>query len=255
MDGIKLTSKVSEMNLHKLLTTVFRKTKGAVFFNMDTTAEVRNGYFGRGQYGTLFLENRFTGAFGSYPNYYPHRTLRNLWMLSKYYPTSRVQMEFLNVKKNEKLYQNDPLAPAVCGIAYAFAVTMMANPLAWMEVTGLSKDSIYILKDMIAAYTKVQGDLLSGHVLPIGEEPLGINWTGFQSIHTKDTGYIQIIKERNQETSHTYHLWKLRGKTLTLHSIAGSGTQQSVTVDEEGNATFLLEGQFQYALYRYKIPE
>lgn len=253
MDGIKLESKVSEENLGRLLRRVVTESNGEVFFNMDTTAEVRSGFFGRVQYGSLFLENRFTGIFGKWPNYYPHCTLRNLWMLSRYYPTNRLQIEFLNVGRNTELYGDDVLAPAVCGQEYSFAVTMFANPLAWLELTGLDEESTETLKRLIPPYLKIQGDILSGHVLPIGEEPDGTGWTGFQSVKEAGSGYLLIIKERNQLDTHPYILWKEKGKTLKLESLLGYGTQNSVDVDEEGRAVFALEGQLKYALYRYSV--
>ena len=153
---------------------------------MDVTAETRSGYYGRIHYGSLFVENRFTGNFGKWPNYYPHRTLRNLWMLSEYMPASRLQMEFLNVARNQELYEGDPLAPAVCGMEYSFAVTMCANPLAWMELTGLNEAEAKVLERILPQYRQVQSDLLSGYVLPIGEEPDGTAWTGFSPVKTED---------------------------------------------------------------------
>lgn len=253
MDGIKLGNKAAEENLGKLMSKVITESKGKVFFNMDTTAETRGGYFGRVQYGSLFVENRFTGAFGKWPNYYPHCTLRNLWMLSKYYPSNRLQMEFLNVKRNAELYGDDVLAPAVCGLEYSFAVTMFANPLAWMELTGLDEESVETLSRLIPPYLKIQGDILSGHVLPIGEEPDGTKWTGFQSVKGEGCGYLQIIKERNGKDSHTYTLWKEKGKTLKLENLMGYGAQERVEVDEDGRAVFMMAGQFAYALYKYTV--
>jgi hypothetical protein len=252
MDGVKFETKVGEENLTKLFNRVITETNGNVFFNMDVTAEVRSGYFGRLQYGSLFVENRFTGVFGSWPNYYPHCTLRNLWMLSKYYPSNRLQMEFLNVKRNTELYKGDILSPASCGIEYSFAITMFANPLAWMELTGLDEESAHILGGIIPKYLDIQSDILSGHVLPIGDEPNGTGWAGFQSVKSEGIGYLLIIKEYNTVATHCYHLWKVKGKTLELENILGSGKQESVEVNEYGHASFELEGQFKYALYKYK---
>lgn len=253
MDGVKLKSKIGEENLTRLLKRVITETQGKVFFNMDVTAEVRSGYFGRLQYGSLFVENRFTGVFGAYPNYYPHCTLRNLWMLSRYYPTNRLQMEFLNVKKNAGLYGGDVLSPASCGLEYSFAVTMFANPLAWLETTGLDEESAHLLGDIIPRYQKFQSDILQGHVLPVGDEPDGTRWTGFQSIKNGREGYLLIIREYNQETSHRYRLHRMPAGILRLQSLLGAGAQTQVQVDEECQAVFELEGQLSYALYRYKV--
>ncbi|AEI40302.1 alpha-galactosidase [Paenibacillus mucilaginosus] len=253
MDGIEFTSKAGEENLTRLLQTVLEGTDGKVFFNMDVTAGIRSGYYGQLQYGSLFLENRFTGKFGEWPNYFPHCTLRNIWMLSRYYPSCRLQAEFLNVHRNIELYQGDPLAPSACGMEYAFAITMFANPLAWMEQTGLDEASIAILGRMILRYREVQSDILAGHVLPIGDEPNGTVWTGFQSIRSVDTGYLLVIKEYNTDREQKYQLWNLRDKTLQLECILGSGRQEQIKVDHEGFAAFQLDGQFKYALYKYSL--
>lgn len=251
MDGIRLENKAAEENLAKLMSKVITQSEGKVFFNMDTTAGTRGGYFGRVQYGSLFVENRFTGVFGKWPNYYPHCTLRNLWMLSRYYPSNRLQMEFLNVKRNTELYGDDVLAPAVCGLEYSFAVTMFANPLAWMELTGLDEESVKTLNRLIVPYLKIQGDILSGRVLPIGEEPDGTKWTGFQSVKGDGCGYLLIIRERSKKGSHTYTLWKEKGKTLKLEALWGYGAQESIQTDQEGKTVFTLNGPFSYALYKY----
>lgn len=251
LDGVRYTTKAGEENVTRMLQKVVLETKGKVLFNMDVTAGVRSGYFGKLQYSSLFLENRFTGKFGDHPNYFPHCTLRNIWMLSRYYPTFRLQADFLNVKRNVELYPDDLLAPSVCGIEYSFAITMFANPLCWMEQTGLDMESVEIFNRIIPTYRKVQSDILSGHVVPVGEEPNGTTWTGFQSIKSSETGYILVIKERSIENEHSYKLSNLRGRTIKLESILGYGTQETVKADNEGRVTFQLDGHFKYALYKY----
>ncbi|MFC4778182.1 alpha-galactosidase [Paenibacillus sp. GCM10023252] len=262
MDGIEFTSKAGEENLTKLLRRVLEHTDGRVFFNMDVTAGTRSGYYGQLQYGSLFLENRFTGKFGAWPNYFPHHTLRNVWMLSRYYPTYRLQAEFLNVSRNVELYEGDVLAPSACGQEYAFAVTMFANPLAWMEQTGLSEESVALLEQIVPTYRAHQADILSGHVMPIGEEPNGTTWTGFQSVTagaavttaSSASGYLLVVKEYTTNSSQSYRLWNLANVTLQLESILGSGTQEQVKVDGGGHAVFELGGgPFQYALYKYSV--
>jgi hypothetical protein len=253
MDGIEFTSKAGEENLTKLLRRVLEHTKGKVFFNMDVTAGIRSGYYGQLQYGSLFLENRFTGNFGSWPNYFPHCTLRNIWMLSRYYPTYRIQAEFLNVKRNIELYRDDVLSPSACGMEYAFAITMFANPLAWMEQTGLDEESVATLERIVPVYREVQSDILAGHVLPIGNEPNGTTWTGFQSVKSNTEGYLLLIKERNMGHTHRYRLWNVKNAVLQLNNLLGSGRQDQAKVDEEGYATFEFEGQFAYALLKYSL--
>ena len=85
LDAIHIRSKKGEENLFRMMREVTEETDGKVILNLDVTAQTRNGYYGRVQYASLFLENRYT----DWHNYYPQWTLRNLWMLSGYYPTFR----------------------------------------------------------------------------------------------------------------------------------------------------------------------
>jgi len=252
LDAIHIRSKKGEENLFRMMREVTEETDGKVILNLDVTAQTRNGYYGRVQYASLFLENRYT----DWHNYYPHWTLRNLWMLSGYYPTFRLQTEFLNVNRNRELYSGDALAPSVCGMEYAFAVTMFSNPLAWMTLTGLDKASRNTLERMIPIYRNYQSDILSGIVLPIGEEPSGTGWTGFQSITGDGKGYLLILKERNDGERHSYALWKMKDREIKLHRLMGQGEDRMAKTDGAGRMEFCLTGNFQYALYAYeKVTE
>ena len=81
------------------------------------------------EYGNIFLENRYT----DWGNYYPYRTLRNLWMLSRYVPAEKMQIEFLNKWRNADKYDvADPFAPARYSFDYLFAITLAAQRwLGW----------------------------------------------------------------------------------------------------------------------------
>ena len=138
IDGVQVPDKRAEVNLRRMFDTVLAATHGEAVFNLDVTAGQRYGYHYFNEYGNIFLENRYT----DWSNYYPHWTLRNLWMLSRYVPAQNLQIEFLNVWRNQDNYSLvDPLAPANVPFAYAFACTMMAQPLAWFEATGLPEEA------------------------------------------------------------------------------------------------------------------
>ncbi|MEK3916764.1 alpha-galactosidase [Paenibacillus sp. FSL H7-0331] len=261
LDGINITSKAGEVNLNNMMEQTIRESGSAVCFNLDTTAQIRTGYYGRNQYGCLFLENRYT----DWTNYYPHYTLRNLWMLSKYVPTRRLQMEFLNVERNQQLYEKDPLSPGKCGFAYSFGVTMAANPLAWMELTGLSDENRNLLGTMLSAYTPLQAELLGGTVLPIGSEPSGLGWTGFQSLSgSSGTGLLIIYRERCDTPAHSFDLWEVSDSEIQLQCLirceggawSGDGVTAMETVllqpDASSRYRFKLNQPFSFAVYRYQ---
>lgn len=251
LDGIKIRSKRGEENLYLLQEKVVRESHGQVFFNLDTTAETRDGFFGRVNYGNLFLENRYT----DWQKYYPHWTLRNLWQLAKYYPTRRLQIEFLNVNRNTAIYGDDPLAPARCGLEYSFAVTMFATPLAWMELSGLDEASLRLLEPLIKAYQSYQAEILAGCIWPIGAEPSGFGWSGFHSVVDDSNGFLLIMKERSEHDRYQYHLRGLANRSIELEHLLGRGESRIVAIDHTGNLDFSMPAHFQFSLYHYKVVD
>lgn len=90
------------------------------------------------EYCTVFVENRYTETI----TYFPYRTLKNLWMLSKYIPASHLQLELVNPELNaDKYAKNDVFATPFYDIEYLFASVMLSNPLFWMELQNLSKEN------------------------------------------------------------------------------------------------------------------
>jgi hypothetical protein len=229
--------------------TVREATDDTVVFNLDVTAGKRYGYHTFNVYGNLFLENRYT----DWMNYYPHWTLRNLWMLSHYVPAQALQIEFLNVWRNADLYpKGDPLAPAKVPFEYAFAVTMMAQPLAWFEATGLPEEA-FTLADVLRTYRHHQVAIHEGLIVPVGDEPSGVGWTGFQSLRG-DQGYVLVFRERSPRRNADIELFEMPGTLVSFRAVLGQGcslTDQPV----EGRVRFHLPHPFSYALYAYRTGE
>ena len=260
LDGILLRSKKGERNLLRLMRKVVAETDANVYFNLDTTAQVRLGYFGRTQYGALFLENRYS----DWKNYYPHWTLRNLWMLSQYVPARKLQIEFLNVRRNASLYGDDPLAPNACGMLYSFAAALFSNPLAWMELTGLADEDAEKLSRFIRLVSPHHESILSGQIVPIGNEPSGASWTGLQSIQDDQSGYILVFRELNKNAEHDFKLWGLDRETIKLERIAASAGDDVLLDEPEfvhavpdgaGRYRFKLPAPLAFALYRYSVAQ
>lgn len=60
---------------------------------MDLTNGRRVGYHWFTEYGNIFMENRYT----DWGNYYPYKTLRNIWQLS---PKMIKKLNLDKIKKN-----------------------------------------------------------------------------------------------------------------------------------------------------------
>ncbi|SDG75416.1 Melibiase [Pedobacter terrae] len=247
IDGLSIPNKQSEINLTKMFNMVLSETENQAVFNLDATAGRRGGYHLFTEYGNIFLENRYT----DWQNYYPYWTLRNLWQLSKYVAPEKLQIEFLNKWRNADKYGQDPFAPSSYTFEYLFAITMAAQPLAWFEGTGLPKEALQ-LGESIAKYKKVQHDFHQGTILPIGDEPSGKSWTGFQSIQ-KDRGYFIVFRENTPDETGILETWLPEKVKIQLKPLLGRGKAMIQTAGRKGALKVALPAINDFVMYSYTI--
>lgn len=249
IDGVNLPNKLAEVNFRKFLDKVSLETDYNVVFNLDVTAYRRGGYHYLNTYGNIFLENRYT----DWTNYYPYTTLRNLWMLSKYVPAQNLQIEFLNKWRSTDKYEpNDAFAPKNYSFDYLFAITMMAQPLAWFEATRLPAAALPTGK-LIRTYRQHSANIHAGHIFPIGNQPDGKQWTGFQSIVNDKEGFLLVFREDNPDARKAVLTRLPAGKQIRLQPVAGAGKATEVTVSATGDVPLSLPTPNSFALYRYTV--
>lgn len=219
IDGLGIGNKQSETNVYKLLKGAIEESGQKIQFNIDVTAGKRGGYFFLNDVGNIFLENRYT----DWGNYYPHLTLRNVWTLAKYTPVQRIQIEWLNKWRNEKAYpKNDPLKPLNVPFDYMFAITMVGQPLAWMEATALPEEA-YAVTSMINTWKQQRSDMQKGIIHPIGDEPNGYGFPGFAS-YAENRVYVLLFRENSKEKSSEFTLPLVKGvDELKFTRLAGEG--------------------------------
>ena len=248
IDGVNIPTKLAEINFRKFLDKVNRETNNNIVINFDVTNQKRGGYHYLNENGNLFLENRYTDS----QNYFPYTTLRNLWMLSKYVPAQNLQIEFLNKWRNTEKYGNDPFAPINYSFDYLFAVTMAGQPLAWFEASRLPDKAFPEVVPVIKKYREIQSGFHKGNILPIGDEPSGISWTGFQSIQ-KNGGYFLIFRENNNNEEAKIKTWLPAEESIKCTNLIGKGKDFNAKTDENGSVTFRLPEMNSYALYHYSF--
>lgn len=202
LDGVKIRSKLGEARFYSFMDTLLGRSGGDIRFNLDVTAEDRFGYLYHPRFGTLFVENRYT----DWGNYYPHNTLKNLWCLSAVLPTRRLQMELLNNRRNPEAYAGMPFAPQEYSIDYLFAVVMTANPLVWMEMSGLDEGDVKLLSRIVSVYKQHSRALFQADISPIGQQPDGMSFTGFLCEVTDKEGYLLLFRETTTDASYRYEV-------------------------------------------------
>lgn len=248
IDGLQIPNKTAEKNLRSFFDKVMQEADGQVVFNTDVTAGRRGGYYFYDEYGNIFVENRYT----DWANYYPYQTLRNLWQLSKYVGPEKLQFEFLNKWRNEDKYpENDIFAPANYDFEYLFAITLMAQPLAWFEGSNLPEEAIKAAP-AIKTYKKVMSEIHKGVILPIGEEPDGKSWTGFQSMNGQK-GYLLVFRENNAENHRQLASHFQPGNQVIFTSVIGQGEDFESIIDKGGKLKVELPEKNSYSLWKYEV--
>lgn len=220
VDAIRMETREAEANLEKMYQKVLHASGGEVVFDPDATAGLRPTYFGSPQVGPVFVENRYT----DWGNYWPHRTLRNLWSLACYVDPVRMRMEFLNNTRNTEKYGDDPLAPARYAPDTLFATVMFSSPLAWFEVSSLPEDYFKQAAPLIRAWKKEREAIFSGDIIPIGKRPDGHTWTGFASISKdRQSARLVVFRELNEEDEWTCEIPLFDAQSASVTILGGQG--------------------------------
>lgn len=220
LDGVKIRSKLGETRFGQFCAKVLSESAGHIVLDPDVTAETRMGYFGLPHAGPVFLENRYT----DWRRYYPHSTLRNLWMLAHYVDPLRLRMEFLNNARNSEKYGDDPLAPGRYPPAYLFAAVMFASPLGWFEVSNLPPEYVEQVSKLVTLWKRHRDEIFSGPIIPIGDEPSGTSWTGFAAVAPDRQGaHVLVFRELNDLEDWTTRLPLLAKGEYRTRVISGTG--------------------------------
>ena len=198
IDSLHITTPAGFERNRKFFDKMLSESGGDMVFDLDCTAAIRPGYFGLMDIGPLFVENRY--ARKESRRYRPHQTLRNLWMLSHVADPVRLRMELLNPEKKQDVYEDDPLLPSKWPADTLFAITMMASPLGWMELSDVSAATRAAWRPLVARWKRERAAMHSGVILPVGEEPDGWSWTGFLSLAEDCSGaYVLLFREASGE--------------------------------------------------------
>ena len=174
----------------KLLNTIY-SFGDDVSVQLDVTRDRRINYLCGKEYGSIFVENRYTKS----ANSYPYRILRSLWGFSKYLPTIRLQFELVNPDLCTTAYaEDDVFAPSHYGMDYLFATVMLSNPLFWMELQFLPEERRRELAPVMKVWQSIREDIATADVSPLGERPDGRSLTGF-AVRGQERSYLLLFRE------------------------------------------------------------
>jgi len=210
-------------------------------FSMDATRANRPIYHFALDYGSIFLENRYKYKKENNPTKYkPYKTLNNLWQLSSYIPPQKLEIEFC---ADEDSYS----------ISYLFSIAMFAIPLFWGFLQNISEKSQKELIPLIKIYKEHRDDIHQGHIFPIGDQPTGKSWTGFQSHNFQtNSGYIIIYRENNCFEEHVFYPKFMGGKKVKFVSISDC-SNDLIKPAHRSSISFKLSEKNSFRLYKYNF--
>ncbi|MDD3021613.1 MAG: alpha-galactosidase [Alphaproteobacteria bacterium] len=250
LDFINITRREDLDRLIHTATLITGSIEKPVGINWDITeAFTRLGfYFGR-EYGNLFLQNCENSPPGfsnkRFIGYDPEVSLYQIWLLGKYFNLNQVQITIQRITDSPrgKGYPQD----YACGIAF------MGNPLFFMETKRFTQPERNLVREVLDVYKKHRDKILSGYVFPIGEEPTGNSWSGFQCIYSEKEGYLTVFREKNAISNYTNFLLQVpEGKTLQITGLYNANDQELAPCDSK---TYRIEGisRASWAFFHYRI--
>ena len=231
IDAVRCPTRLAEENLEALLKTVRERTKGKVYFNLDTTNGQRPGYFLFLEYGNIFLENRYVCRLWGL-GYHPDKTLRSLWQLSRYMRPQFLQIEVPYPGDiNDEFYKNRP-RPDTYSTDYWAAISLFASPLLWLASSRCDKTYVEVVSKVMKLHHRIWPDLAQSEIFPIGECPDGRSITGFQA-HNDATGHGYLLFFRQAECPYSALQVKLACPiTGKFAAIARTGLRQEAPLPE-----------------------
>ena len=129
---------------------------------------------------------------------------------------------------------------------------MAGQPLAWMEAANLPEEA-YGLSNLVEAYKDISYDFHSGIILPVGEEPSGTSWTGFQSLKENGEGYLLFFRENNESKTGKIQTWLNEGERIECTLLLGVGETKDFIVGPKGTLDVELPQKNSFVMYKYKI--
>ena len=105
---------------------------------------------------------------------------------------------------------------------------------------------------LIERYKEVQHDFHRGVILPVGDEPSGRSWTGFQSVDG-ERGYLIFFREQNPDRKARIETWLPENSKVRLTPVLGSGKAAVQKTGRRGTLEVELPAPNDYTMYRYEL--
>lgn len=231
LDSMQLTSGLAYRRNRQMFDRTLAESNGDMVFDLDSTAQIRPGFFGAMDIGPIFVENRYADK----GTYRPWSTLRTLWQLARVVDPVRLRIEVADPDHSSAYSASDPIAADKWPKDALFAIAMVASPLGWMELSEIRRDRMEAMKPLVAAWKRERGNLHGGVTFPVGDCPDGIAWTGFLTFGAdRETAYSLLFREMNDSSDFKVDLRTCLPKTGAFGKATVIGGRGSAVLNEDG---------------------
>jgi hypothetical protein len=243
---------------HSALDELMRKvrrfmleTQQRCIISWDTTENAaRYGYYWAREYGNVHFMNRKPEKPVSVV-YVPWLALRDFWQLAKYQNLNKWQL----VIQNPEVIDREHSDARQHSVSYCIATAFMGIPEFMAVPRYYSEAARNEIRPLMALFKAHQRELFDSYVFPIGEEPSGASWTGFQAWQPdKRHGYITLFRERlcEQNSAPIALRHVTPGAKLTLTNLRNNEVHQA-TADEGGRILAHLDQPGDFLFLKYEL--
>lgn len=253
IDFLNFPSRDSLEAVVEKIRRLLRHTDHKLRISWDVTENSpRLGYYYARQFGSLHIANRkptYDTDRVHHIAYTPRLVLRDAWHLAHYLNLNQIEIPVQDVDKVDPVIRNS----SAYSHAYCTAMSIVGLPLFFQETHFLEGRARKETRTIMQTWREHREEMARGHVFPIGEEPCGAAWTGFQC-HDPETGngYVMVFRELSApgaETDLALHF--VENQSLAWKDVL-SGEQWSDEEATTGSVRCRVEKSpgFRWLLYR-----
>ena len=212
----------------------------------------RYGWYYCKEYGSIYFQN-IQESLPAHLTMVPYQVLRQHWLMSKYFNSSKLQVMLQNPKRANPERSDGPQHSH----SYCFAMGVPFVPCFFQSAQNLDADEQAEIKKFISLYKENREEIFNCYTFPIGDKPDNESWSGFQMINANKNGpgYLLLFRElHNPDSRKEVQLKFLAGKSIRISDIE-SGKSRIQKVPASGNIEFVIQNPGNYLFLQYSVVE
>ena len=179
IDAVRLRSSEAEANLRAFFAAARRRSGGNIVFDLDITNGQRSGLCMFGEFGPVFMENRYATRDGVIA-YHPERLLRNLWKIGRHLPLNHIQIEVPYPGDANAEFRKNNASALDYPLEYWALLAFAGEPLWWFAPSLVAPADRRRLKRLAELFRRFRRHVPAPEVHVLGPVPDGGAFCAFR---------------------------------------------------------------------------